>query len=53
MAAAELLKEEARAATTSFHAPAKKGGAVVLEGEVAPLVEQLLGILREKTALLR
>jgi len=53
VAAAELLEEEARAATTSFHAPAKKGGAVVLEGEVAPLVDQLLGILREKTALLR
>ena len=50
---ADLLKEEPLAATTSFHAPAKKGGAIVLEGDVAPLVDQLLGILKDKTAVLR
>src|SRR5512138_3812896 len=41
---ADLLKEEPLAATTSFHPPAKKGGGVVLEGDLGPLVDQLLGI---------
>jgi len=49
----ELLHEEARAATTSFYAPAKKGSGVVLEGELADQVEKLIGILKEKTAVLR
>ncbi|MCM2357446.1 MAG: electron transfer flavoprotein subunit beta/FixA family protein [Geobacteraceae bacterium] len=50
---AELLTEGALANTTSFHSPAKKGGGVVLEGEVDLLVSQLLGILHEKTAVFR
>jgi electron transfer flavoprotein beta subunit len=50
---AELLKVEPLAATTSFHPPAKKGGGVVLEGDVGTLVDQLLGILKDKTAVLR
>ncbi|ABB32489.1 electron transfer flavoprotein, beta subunit [Geobacter metallireducens GS-15] len=50
---AELLKEEPLAATVSFHPPAKKGGGIVLEGEVGALVDQLMGILKEKTAVLR
>ena len=50
---AGLLKVEARAATTSFHPPAKKGGGVVLEGDVGGLVDQLVGILKDKTAVLR
>ena len=50
---AELLKEEALASTVSFHPPAKKGGGIVLEGDVGPLVDQLVGILKEKTAVLR
>jgi len=49
----ELIAGEALATTVSFHAPAKKGGGVVLEGEVGILVDQLLGILKEKTAVLR
>lgn len=49
----ELLKEEPLAATTSFHPPAKKGSGIVLEGEIGPLVDQLLGILKEKTTVLR
>ena len=53
LAVGGLLHEEARSATASFHAPAKKGGGVVLEGEVAAQVDQLLGILREKTTVLR
>jgi len=50
---ADLLKEEPLTATTSFHPPAKKGGGVVLEGEVGVLVDQLLGILKDKTTVLR
>ncbi len=50
---AELLKVEPLATTSSFHPPAKKGGGIVLEGEVGQLVDQVLGILKEKTAVLR
>ncbi len=50
---AQLLAAEPRTATTSFHPPAKKGGGVVLEGEVGALVDQLMGILKDKTAVLR
>jgi len=49
----DLLRDEALATTTSFHPPAKKGGGVVLEGEVGLLVDQVIGILKEKTAVLR
>ena len=50
---ADLLREESLATTTSFHPPAKKGGGIVLEGETGVLVDQLIGILKEKTAVLR
>jgi electron transfer flavoprotein beta subunit len=53
IAVADLLKEEQLTTTVSFHPPAKKGGGLVLEGEVGSLVDQLLEILREKTAVLR
>jgi len=53
IAVADLLAEEPLAATVSFHAPAKKGGGMVLEGDVEVLVDRLLGILKEKTAVLR
>jgi len=33
--------------------PEKKGGALVLEGEVGALTDQLIGILKEKTTILR
>jgi electron transfer flavoprotein beta subunit len=49
----ELLKEEPLAETTSFHPPAKKGGGVVLEGDVGELVEKVIAILKDKTAVLR
>jgi electron transfer flavoprotein beta subunit len=51
--AAQLLAAEARTTTTSFHPPAKKGSGVVLEGDVGVLVDQLVGILKDKTAVLR
>jgi electron transfer flavoprotein beta subunit len=50
---ADLLKEEALATTASFHPPAKKGGGIVLEGDVGNLVDQLIAILKDKTAVLR
>lgn len=50
---ADLLKEEALASTVSFHTPAKKGGGIVIEGDVGPLVDQLIEILKEKTVVLR
>ena len=50
---ADLLTEAPLASTVSFQAPAKKGGGIVLEGEVGPLVDQLIGILKEKTAAVR
>jgi electron transfer flavoprotein beta subunit len=53
LAVADLLKEEPLTATTSFHPPAKKGGGMVLEGEVGALVDRVIGILKEKTAVLR
>ena len=50
---AELLKETALATTEKFYPPAKKGGGLVLEGDVADLVDRVIGILKEKTAVLR
>ena len=49
----ELLKKEPLAATTKFYPPAKKGGGLVLEGAVGELVDKVIGILMEKTAVLR
>jgi len=45
---AELLKEEALAQTAGFYPPAKKGGGLVIEGEVADQVERVIAILKEK-----
>ena len=50
---AEILKEESLATTEKFYPPAKKGGGLVLEGEVGDLVDRVIGILKEKTAVLR
>jgi electron transfer flavoprotein beta subunit len=50
---ADLLKEQSLAATTSFHPPAKKGGGIVLEGDVGDLVDKVVAILKDKTAVLR
>ncbi|MDA8413098.1 MAG: electron transfer flavoprotein subunit beta/FixA family protein [Desulfobacteraceae bacterium] len=53
IAVASLLTEAPLVNTTSFHPPAKKGSGIVLEGAVEDLVEKVIGILKEKTALLR
>jgi electron transfer flavoprotein beta subunit len=50
---ADLLAEESLATTASFHPPAKKGGGLVLEGETGELVDKVIGILKDKTAVLR
>ena len=50
---ADLLKEAALATTTSFHPPAKKGGGIVLEGDVADLVDKVIALLKDKTAVMR
>jgi len=50
---AMLLREDSLAVTTSFHPPAKKGGGIVLEGETGELVDKVIAILKEKTAVLR
>jgi electron transfer flavoprotein beta subunit len=50
---AELLKAEPFTTTTSFHPPAKKGSGVVLEGDIGELVEKVIAILKDKTAVLR
>ncbi len=46
---AELLKVEARQETARVYFPEKKGGGLVLEGEVDQLADQLIQILKEKT----
>ncbi|MBC7963970.1 MAG: electron transfer flavoprotein subunit beta/FixA family protein [Steroidobacteraceae bacterium] len=53
IAVADLLKEEPLATTVSFHPPAKKGSGIVLEGETGAMVDQLIGILKDKTTVLR
>lgn len=49
---ADLLKVEARQETARMYFPEKKGGGLVLEGDAAALVDQLIKILKEKTAVL-
>ncbi len=48
----ELLKVESRQETARMYFPEKKGGGLVLEGDAAALAEQLIKILKEKTAVL-
>jgi len=50
---AELRQEPALAVTTGFRPPEKKGGGLVLEGEIGDMADRLIGILKEKTAVLR
>ena len=48
----DLLKVESRQDTAKMYFPEKKGGGLVLEGDIAALVDQLVKILKEKTAVL-
>lgn len=49
----ELIQASALTTTISFHPPAKKGGGMVLEGDVGELVDKVIAILKDKTAVLR
>ena len=53
LAVGDLLAEEPLARTAGFCAPQKAGGGVVLEGDLARMADRLIGILKEKTAVLR
>ena len=48
----DLLKVEARQTTAKMYFPEKKGGGLVLEGEVGQLADKLIQILKEKTGVL-
>ncbi len=50
--AADLLKVEAKQETARLYFPEKKGGGLVLEGDTGELVDQLIKILKDKTAVL-
>lgn len=52
LSAADLLKVESRQNTASVYFPEKKGGGLVLEGDVGDLTDQLIKILKEKTGVL-
>ena len=49
---AELLKVEGKQETAKLYFPEKKGGGLVLEGDAGDLADQLINILKDKTAVL-
>lgn len=44
--------EASRTETDKFYYPEKKGGGLILEGDVSELADKLIGILKEKTGVL-
>ncbi len=50
---ADFLKEKELVATASVYPPVKKGSGIILEGDVNDLVERLVGILKEKTKVVK
>jgi len=48
-----LLKEAELTATEAMYPPARKGGGIVLEGEVSDQIGRLMGILKDKTTVFR
>lgn len=48
----DLLKVTARQETVKMYFPEKKGGGLVLEGDIAEMADKLIKILKEKTAVL-
>ncbi len=50
--AADYLKVNSRQKTASMYFPEKKGGGLILEGDIADLTDQLIKILKEKTGVL-
>ncbi|AJE04703.1 electron transfer flavoprotein subunit beta/FixA family protein [Geobacter pickeringii] len=53
LATAGLSGEERRAVTLRLHRPEKRGGGVVMEGEVNDMAERLVGILKQKAVVPR
>lgn len=53
VAVGDVLKAESLSASNSFYPPVKSGGGIVLEGDVADLVDKLVGILKEKNLVLK
>ncbi len=49
----EYLKEDAASATEKFYLPEKKGHGLLLEGDVNEMADRLIGILKEKTTVIR
>ena len=49
----ELGLPAALAVTKAFRAPERKGSGLILEGDVASLVDRVIALLKEKTAVLR
>jgi len=49
---ADLLKVEGKQETAKAYFPERKGGGLVLEGDVGDLADQLIKILKDKTAVL-
>jgi len=49
----DLLSEQPIAPTVQFYPPARKGSGIILEGEISDLADKLLGILKEKTSVVR
>lgn len=49
---ADLLKTDGLCETVKFYYPEKKGGALILEGDVSELADKLIVILKEKTSVL-
>ena len=50
---ASLLAAEPFTVTERLYAPTKKGSGVVLEGDLGEIADRLVGILKEKTSVLR
>ncbi len=48
----DLLQADPRQQTATVYFPEKKGGGLVLEGDIAELADQLIKILKEKTSVL-
>jgi electron transfer flavoprotein beta subunit len=50
---AEVLTEAELTATDKMYPPAKKGGGIILEGDLGDQLERLMGMLKEKTTVFR
>ncbi|MDY6848453.1 MAG: electron transfer flavoprotein subunit beta/FixA family protein [Thermodesulfobacteriota bacterium] len=53
IAANDLLSEEPLASATKFYAPERRKSGLVLEGDLSGMVEKLVDLLKEKTAVLK